>query len=139
MSQAGAAAELAQCPEDPGRSGGQSGAEGTHVDEVLPVADKQVAQDARLVEVPQADHVLHTVDRSGVHRLDVCGVLWGDPVLLQEAQCLVSAHALDPGCALHKKGLGSGGRLRSVLLNWCQTLSSNRFQSFWKDSSGSSS
>lgn len=30
----------------------QAGGGGTHVDEVVPVADKQVAQDARLVEVP---------------------------------------------------------------------------------------
>lgn len=54
----------------------------THVDEVVPVADQQVAQNAGLVEVSQADHVLHAVDRRGVHGLDVRGVLRGDPVFL---------------------------------------------------------
>lgn len=58
------------------------GAGGTHIDEVVPVADEQVAQDAGLVEVPQADHVLHAVDRRGVHGLDVWGLLRGDPVFL---------------------------------------------------------
>lgn len=34
---------------------------GTHVDEVVPVANEKVSKNACLVEVPQADHVLHTV------------------------------------------------------------------------------
>lgn len=45
-----------------GVGGAASGRGSTHVDEVVPVADKQVAQDAGLVEVSQADHVLHAVD-----------------------------------------------------------------------------
>ena len=56
----------------------------THIDEFLSVSDQQVAQDAGLVEVSEADHVLHTVDGGRVHRLDVCCILGGDPVLLLE-------------------------------------------------------
>lgn len=41
---------------------GLRGRGSTHVDEVVAVADQQVAQNAGLVEVSQADHVLHTVD-----------------------------------------------------------------------------
>lgn len=44
------------------RGGSWEWAGHTHVDEVVPVADEQVAQDACLVEVSQADHVLHAVD-----------------------------------------------------------------------------
>lgn len=51
---------------------------------MLPVADQQVPEDARLVQVPQADHVLHPVDGGGVHGLDVAGILRGNPVLLEE-------------------------------------------------------
>lgn len=71
---------------------------GTHIDQVLPVANEQVAQNARLVEIPQADHVLHSVHRGGVHRLDVRGILRGNPMLLQQSlsyQLLLP----DPGCA----------------------------------------
>ncbi len=42
----------------------------THIDEVVIVSDEEVAEDAGLVEVPQADHVLHPLDGGGVHRLD---------------------------------------------------------------------
>lgn len=51
---------------------------------MLTVADQQVPEDARLVQVPQADHVLHPVDGGGVHGLDVAGILRGNPVLLEE-------------------------------------------------------
>lgn len=76
---------------------------GTHIDEVVPVADEQVAQDASLVEVPQADHVLHAVDRRGVHGLDVRGLLRGDPVFLREARGFYQ-------CALLRPRLRSAGR-----------------------------
>lgn len=56
---------------------------GTHIDEVVSVANEQVAQNACLIEIPQADHVLHTMYRGGVHRLDVRGILRGNPVFLQ--------------------------------------------------------
>lgn len=72
---------------------------------MVPVADEQVAQDAGLIEVPQADHVLHAVDRRGVHGLDVRGVLRGDPVLLPEGgRRLTSARSPGPGCAVLGKG-----------------------------------
>lgn len=77
-----------------GARGSRTG--GTHIDEVVPVADEQVAQDASLIEVPQADHVLHTMDRRGVHGLDVHGLLRGDPVFLRVAQGLMSGCAPDP-------------------------------------------
>lgn len=54
----------------------------THVYEFFSVSDEQVAEDAGFVEVSQPDHVLHAVDGGGMHRLDVGGVLWGDPVFL---------------------------------------------------------
>lgn len=72
---------------------------GTHIDEVLPVADEQVAQNARLVEIPQADHVLHSMHRGGVHRLNVRGILRGNPMLLQATESFISAAAPDLGCA----------------------------------------
>lgn len=43
---------------------------------MLPVADEQVTQDPSLVEVAQTDHVLHPMDRGGVHGLDVSSILW---------------------------------------------------------------
>ena len=55
----------------------------TYVDDVLLVADEQVAEDAGFVQVPQADHVLHAVDGGGVHGLEVGGVLRREPVLLR--------------------------------------------------------
>lgn len=55
----------------------------THVDELLAVSDEQVAQDSGLVEVSQADHVLHPMDGGGMHGLDVGGVLGRDPMLLE--------------------------------------------------------
>lgn len=54
----------------------------THINDFLSVSDEQVPEDSSFVEVSQADHVLHTVDGGGMHRLDVGGVLGGDPVLL---------------------------------------------------------
>ena len=59
---------------------------GTHIDDTLVVADEQVPQDASLVEVSQADHILHTVDGGGVHGLNVGGILGRDPVLLMGEQ-----------------------------------------------------
>lgn len=58
----------------------------THIDEVLPVANQQVPENPSLVQVPQADHVLHSMDGGGVHRFDVAGILWGNPVLLGKEQ-----------------------------------------------------
>lgn len=62
------------------------GGEDTHIDEVLPIADQQVPEDSRLVQVPQADHVLHSMDGGGVHGFDVAGILRGNPVLLGREQ-----------------------------------------------------
>ena len=58
----------------------------THIDDTLVVAYEQIAQDPGLVEVPQADHVLHPVDGSGMHGLNVGGILGQDPVLLMGEQ-----------------------------------------------------
>lgn len=57
---------------------------GTNIDDVLIVADEQVAEDAGFVEVAQTDHVLHPVDGGRVHGLDVGGILRGYPVFLGE-------------------------------------------------------
>lgn len=54
----------------------------THIDEMLPVADQQVPKDSCLIQVPQPDHVLHSMDGGGVHGFDVAGILRGNPVLL---------------------------------------------------------
>lgn len=56
----------------------------TDIDDALIVADEQVAEDAGLVEVAQADHVLHPVDGGRVHGLDVGGILRRNPVFLCE-------------------------------------------------------
>lgn len=87
------------------------GAGSTHIDEVVLVADEQVAQDASLIEIPQADHVLHAVDRCGVHGLDVCSILQGDPVFLWAGTGLVSG--CSPGAqAVHCwVGTWEGGAL----------------------------
>lgn len=52
----------------------------SYVNEVLVVSDEQVPEDACLVEVAQADHVLHALHRCGVHGLDA--PLWGQPYLV---------------------------------------------------------
>jgi hypothetical protein len=52
----------------------------THIDEVVIVANEQVAEDAGLVEVAEADHVLHPLDGGRVHGLDPS--LRGQPLLL---------------------------------------------------------
>lgn len=54
-----------------------------YVNEVFSVADEQVAEDPSLIQVPQTNHVLHAMDRGGVHWLDVGGILRGDPVFLK--------------------------------------------------------
>lgn len=56
----------------------------THIYSFLSVSDQQVAQDAGFIEISQADHVLDAVDGGGMHRLDVGGILGGDPVLLDQ-------------------------------------------------------
>ena len=72
--------------------GGAAGGSGkTHVDEMVSVSNEQVAQDAGFIEVPQADHVLHSVDRRRVHGLYVRGFLRGDPVFLRRCTWLTSA------------------------------------------------
>lgn len=58
----------------------------THIDEVLPIANQQVPENSGLVQVPQADHVLHPMDGGGVHGFDVAGILRGNPVLLGKEQ-----------------------------------------------------
>lgn len=58
----------------------------THIDEVLPIANQQVPENSCLIQVPQADHVLHSMDGGGVHGFDVAGILWGNPVLLGKEQ-----------------------------------------------------
>ena len=55
----------------------------THIYSFLSVSDQQVSEDTGFVEVSEADHVLHPGDGGGVHRLDVGGILGGDPVLLE--------------------------------------------------------
>lgn len=62
------------------------GGEDTHIDEVLSIADQQIPEDSCLVQVPQADHVLHSMDGGGVHGFDVAGILRGNPVLLGREQ-----------------------------------------------------
>lgn len=47
--------------------------QGTHIDNALSVSDQQVPEEPGLVEVPQADHVVHPLHRGGVHHPD--GVL----------------------------------------------------------------
>ncbi|TNN61984.1 hypothetical protein EYF80_027819 [Liparis tanakae] len=54
------------------QDGAERGERGTHIDDVLVVADEQVAEDAGFVEVAQADHVLHPVD--GGRNLDLSRV-----------------------------------------------------------------
>lgn len=56
----------------------------TYINEVLSVADEQVAENPSLIQVPQANHVLHAMDRGGVHWLNVGGILGGDPVFLKK-------------------------------------------------------
>lgn len=60
-----------------------TGQQCTHIYEFFSVSDEEVAEDAGLVEISQADHVLHTVDGGGMHWLNVGGILGGDPVLLE--------------------------------------------------------
>ena len=52
----------------------------THVYLIIAVSNQQVPQDPRLIEVPQSNHVLHTLYGGGVHRLDP--PLLGQPLLL---------------------------------------------------------
>lgn len=56
---------------------------GTHVDLVLLVADQEVVHHACLIQVPQADHVIHTFGRVGVHGAEGTNVLCSDPVFLK--------------------------------------------------------
>ena len=42
----------------------------THVYLIIAVSNQQVPQDPRLIEVPQPNHVLHTLYGGRVHRLD---------------------------------------------------------------------
>ena len=61
----------------------------TYVDKIVLVSDEEVSQDAGLVEVAEADHVLDPLDGGGVHGLDPA--LGGEPLLLP-----VIVHHLDP-------------------------------------------
>lgn len=54
-----------------------------YVYEFLSVSDEQVTEDSGFIQVTQTYHVLHAMDGGGVHRLNVGGVLRGDPVLLR--------------------------------------------------------
>lgn len=91
------------------QSCGQAGQGGTHVDEVVPVADEQIAQDAGFIEVSQADHVLHAMDRRGVHGLDVRGILRGDPVFLQGGT-VANVRMLSWSREMHTAGEGAQER-----------------------------
>lgn len=72
---------------------------GTHVDLVLPVADQEVVHHARLVQVPQEDHVIHALSRVGVHGAEGAKVLCSDPVFLeQRAQAFLSGGCPGPTC-----------------------------------------
>lgn len=55
----------------------------THVDLVPLVANKEVVHHACLVQVAQADHVIHTLGRVGVHGAEGAKVLCLDPVFLE--------------------------------------------------------
>lgn len=62
----------------------------THVDLVLLVADQEVVHHACLIQVPQADHVIHALSRIGVHGAEGAKVLCLDPVFLeQRAQAIL--------------------------------------------------
>lgn len=58
----------------------------TYIDEMFSVADEKIPEDSCLIQIPQSDHVLHPVDGSGVHWLDVRGILGRDPVFLKRMQ-----------------------------------------------------
>lgn len=57
---------------------------GTHIDLVLPVAGQEVVHHASLIQVPQADHVVHALHRVGVHGAEGVKVLCSDPVFLEQ-------------------------------------------------------
>ena len=52
----------------------------THVYLVVAVSYKQVPENPGLIQVPEADHVLHSADGGRVHRLDPS--LRGEPLFL---------------------------------------------------------
>ena len=52
----------------------------THVDEVVIVANEKVSQDSSFMKISETDHILHPLDRGGVHGLDP--PLRGEPGLL---------------------------------------------------------
>lgn len=56
----------------------------THVDLVLLIADQEVVHHACLIQVPQADHVIYTLHRDGVHGAEGVKVLCSDPVFLEQ-------------------------------------------------------
>lgn len=83
---------------------------------MLVVADEQVAEDAGLVEVAQADHVLHAVDGGRVHGLDVGGVLGGDPVFLREGGEDRRSGSLPPGSDLSSVAASVAVRFNNSVL-----------------------
>lgn len=54
----------------------------TYVDEALCVSHQEVPEEPRLVQVTEPDHVVHTLDRGGVHGPDGAFSLLVDLVLL---------------------------------------------------------
>lgn len=54
-----------------------------HIDLVLLVADQEVMHHARLIQVPQVDHVIHTLSRVWVHGAEGTKVFCSDPVFLE--------------------------------------------------------
>lgn len=54
----------------------------TYVDDALYVSHQEVPEETRLIEVAKPDHVIHTLDRGGVHGPDGALSLLVDLVLL---------------------------------------------------------
>ena len=59
---------------------------GTHIDFVLLVADEEVVHQACFMEIPEADHVFHPLDRRGVHQSHHVHVPSRDPMFLKKAR-----------------------------------------------------
>lgn len=54
----------------------------TYVDDAFDVSHQEVPEEPRLIEVTEHDHVIHTLNRGGVHRPDAALSLLVDLVLL---------------------------------------------------------
>ena len=67
----------------------------THVNLIVAVSYQKVPQDARLIEVPESNHVLHALYGGGVHRLDP--PLLSEPLLLSVVINHLDLVPLQPG------------------------------------------